>query len=1581
MNILKEKVDVANDAKMRFQQLNIAHNSSIMMYAKVDHLGHGHLMNISRKLRPEFGRFFVSNEIRDSVKLLEKHNSDESVPGIDMVIMDADHSSIKFLDMINKRPLTKATASLPLISTIMVLPELATGGHLQSGLTPKEAQAQILDAGGASHVITHNTPIQEIFFCALESLSHRKTVETAFRDLKAAKIKAAKYPFLPIFTKKSTNNMMDEEENSDTDDDFAAFEEKEEDEEGGGKGRGGGDSVDNSNSRVSLRELDDWTESSSMLPTFVKESRQKIIQDIKTRHTMRGASTGGDFISNVKEGTVSLSLQDRQAADKNIIKFLNTGESLQAIPNPNDATTAEGPSVASSASSSNIDGSKPSLQQLQQERSAGSVCSSIADAGSKSEAGDDAASLARGQAMLPATRTAAAVAAAAANATSGRGRGVRAKQARAGPSAAGGATPAPLSIPPLEEEKEITDPDQLRDNDSVGKLVVDQGGGSQMMDDVSALGDDDDDDGSVQTGFVSEQPSVSSPTSKKRAGVLFKANKEDASLMQHLFDHRERPTFHRASAFKTSKDARKKETKAKLGETASLFGDGNSQAVSSVASINSTGSNRSSSMEPFIGKDVPDMSVVHSVGGLNALQAMEQWKLIGAASYDLSEIKGGHATDGLPDYHLNQQHGDDGVGGEGGGGPATTAVGAAECRFKSTKSGVSAAERKKAATDPAVSAHAVRTLKKMARDTAPDALLNNLIEIELSHGKVTVGDRDLLEAGLKAQGEGLHEVAITMYKRASLHTAKPHLSQLFLAHIHFSIGKYIQALEHLDSAIKFQAPLRGRATFSTEDDFVAHYNRAMVHFRLGYDTKGCEDLEEAIRLNPEDMRAKDAYPIVLRRMGKYSEAIESSKQNMLLRKEHERRALEAESVRKEKLHMRKEQEQRRKNIEKYGIESGGLGAGLEMSRSLTSSGGGGGGSLRSKGSSRGNEGSKNQNVVDEVNQIIHASAALTVHCEVEDSGGGSFASRKHQREQSLLKDGGSNMAVMPGDALRVFKLTNGFRNSLFDELFAEPSELQRALVVHPHQRTPTEIATIATTLRLFPFLRPIDEETMKELASLVEYRAVHNRVGQNLYAQNMASDGVVFLLRGGLQGRLEGDSGGSRLIVSEIEPYNCTGYVDILFADRLHPMVREVYNMIREDRENRSKLADTLLIDDQPPVKDNGKHGHGHHVNTSMHGGLAHGNTMNTINTANTGRTSIMTKATGLGSPDGRHGPTSATGAATHGPHNSYLSENDPLPDNLPRPLQEGMFVTYGVTHQLTEVLMINRETFERLLLPLAEEEFRKRIDTVRGCSVFSDWTMEDKVRLARMGTVRTYHSGDLVLKQGTKPECLCLIVKGMCKSYKAPNKSTVLGAKLAQAKEKAEKHDLKYSYDSKLRNSLSKGSLELHPKMNEKRRRSLMAKTHVTVSEALRYSLGVEIKLLEKDLAKALEAEQKGMEELSMDEVKESITDKLSEVSTLQWPQLFGEACVLDPDNGTSHGTIVADTTLVALCIHKSQIQTFRVKEDLLEKLKYRSVSYPEDEELLMQKERKDAWELHRQVIVKNLSTPKEEYLEPFYV
>ena len=68
------------------------------------------------------------------------------------------------------------------------------------------------------------------------------------------------------------------------------------------------------------------------------------------------------------------------------------------------------------------------------------------------------------------------------------------------------------------------------------------------------------------------------------------------------------------------------------------------------------------------------------------------------------------------------------------------------------------------------------------------------------------------------------------------------------------------------------------------------------------------------------------------------------------------------------------------------------------------------------------------------------------------------------------------------------------------------------MLVPPDKRTEEQLDTIGCTLKLFPFLWPVNDSTIRELARVVEYRAQQNRA--NLYVQNNRADAVCFLLRG-----------------------------------------------------------------------------------------------------------------------------------------------------------------------------------------------------------------------------------------------------------------------------------------------------------------------------------------------------------------------------------------------------------------------------------------------------------------------------------
>jgi hypothetical protein len=149
---------------------------------------------------------------------------------------------------------------------------------------------------------------------------------------------------------------------------------------------------------------------------------------------------------------------------------------------------------------------------------------------------------------------------------------------------------------------------------------------------------------------------------------------------------------------------------------------------------------------------------------------------------------------------------------------------------------------------------------------------------------------------------------------------------------------------------------------------------------------------------------------------------------------------------------------------------------------------------------------------------------------------------------------------------------------------------------------------------------------------------------------------------------------------------------------------------------------------------------------------------------------------------------------------------------------------------------------------------------------------------------------------------------------------------------------------------------------------------THMTAAESERRQLAIEIAHYENLIEKATQSEAKDAFEAernyltlavssgSFDHpspVKQSMfdTSKLCEIATLQWPMIFGEACVVDPEGGLSRGTIVADTTTDVFVIHKKQLQTFYMDVAVVDKVKQKAVTYPDDTELVAKNRSKDGW------------------------
>lgn len=283
----------------------------------------------------------------------------------------------------------------------------------------------------------------------------------------------------------------------------------------------------------------------------------------------------------------------------------------------------------------------------------------------------------------------------------------------------------------------------------------------------------------------------------------------------------------------------------------------------------------------------------------------------------------------------------------------------------------------------------------------------------------------------------------------------------------------------------------------------------------------------------------------------------------------------------------------------------------------------------------------------------------------------------------------------------------------------------------------------------------------------------------------------------------------------------------------------------------------------------------------------------------------------------------------------------------FPRGLSAGAFMACNNTGP-TEVLILSAENFRRKLFRVAQKELERRIELLKAACIFNDdLSVVDFVRLARMSRLGVYSPGDIILRQGEVPDRMYFVMKGICTVQKRPDENEQLITRLIEMKEQAVEHDMKYSFHHKLRGVLTPAPAEFQRHSDS---------NFATNSEAERYNLGIEIKKLEAHFA----ALKKSHAEYQND---------VQQVTSLKWPMFFGESAVSVPEGRSSLGTIIADTFCEILWIHKSYLQTFKLKEGFHERLRVRKVRYPSEEALVEQIELGKAWSGYKKNVLEDLS------------
>jgi hypothetical protein len=246
--------EVENKEKIFLRALLTAHNAQALLYSK-DRRSRA----LGRKLRPELKCLYIAQDVNKALNLIKKHNSDPDSPGIDVVIADADLSSIRLIDVINKRAEDQSTKKLPLIATILLLNDRVDQEYLNN----------ITSIGGVTAIIPAKTSSRNVFEKVVEIMHRQKMIESAYKDLKHS-TSMKKFPFLPLF----------QSSNGDDDEDEEIYSMSEEEEEGDDDDLHENDENDDNLLGIDGFSTNDsigkWSYASSMIPAGIKDLRDVV---------------------------------------------------------------------------------------------------------------------------------------------------------------------------------------------------------------------------------------------------------------------------------------------------------------------------------------------------------------------------------------------------------------------------------------------------------------------------------------------------------------------------------------------------------------------------------------------------------------------------------------------------------------------------------------------------------------------------------------------------------------------------------------------------------------------------------------------------------------------------------------------------------------------------------------------------------------------------------------------------------------------------------------------------------------------------------------------------------------------------------------------------------------------------------------------------------------------------------------------------------------------------------------------------------------------------------------------------------
>lgn len=817
---------------------------------------------------------------------------------------------------------------------------------------------------------------------------------------------------------------------------------------------------------------------------------------------------------------------------------------------------------------------------------------------------------------------------------------------------------------------------------------------------------------------------------------------------------------------------------------------------------------------------------------------------------------------------------------------------------------------------------AEKTIKKMSKEVPIDIQIHNMMEIDFHQRNGYCGEKDLFEHGKRCEEEDSIEDAISLYTRAGLHSKEPHLSKIFLGVLYFKQRKYMQSLLCFTHAIEIQTHIN-ESLYNWHDDFISHYNRGVVNLKVGNDDQGLADLAIALNLDPDSLPVAEVYAIALRRSKRYEESIQLFMKNKRLRMGNDAIA--------EKKKVVAALEKKKKEENKDEIDENSLPALNRFRASIA-----GKISFRSVSSQQRGGNSAQTEASPAASRSPsaspHGSPSVTIKKSLK-----SVVSQSIRRKSALL--------VKVVDQLQDVSY-KGNLVSIIDT--CDNSNLTRAnKMLLKSSNSNEDSGNGVSALKQFKLKQGYKADLFESicikpsqlqlsLAAAPMIRKVHQ------------IDLIVTCLR--LAPFLQGLSNSDiAKLASSVEYRAISVPGNFMQQDKV---VEAVCVLIKGDVKIFMEASDVLAQNVQVgTVRNYDMFGH---IDAIFRGDSQLVDNL---------RSQCIESENSVNDTDDNN----------LGERKNYNEDTDTFIEF--RPLQPNLFSTYSSTG-ICEILLFDLKSFDDIIRPQAEKELNMRLEIIGSCGLFKSWPRQDQIRLARMGQVRTYKTGEILVEQGHIPDYIYFIIKGICKAFKRPNRVEIFTRILIDLKEKAHNHDVNFAYHHKLRKNFTSAKVNNDEQSYLSHIMKKMETTpeHITDSELTRYRLGLEINSYENLLHKAQAADLKdSLEQDSLDSLNNE-KDKMTEISTLNWPMFFGEASVLDPSDGKSRGTIIADTTVELFCVHKLQLQTFLIDQRFLDDVRRKSIRYPDDKELVAKLDREKVWMKYREEVLKEI--PKNRWL-----